>query len=168
MGRKSHQQQVNEVNQKALEVCLDENLKASGFRKKGPTWYRMNKDVLLIVDLQKSQYGGQYYMNLAFVPPGLDVEGMPTPKEHKCPIRIRATTAFPRNKNAINSMLDLEQDAREETRRIALSDILVSSVLPLMERVSALIGLVTELKEGVLQDAMVTIDAQRLLGIKIE
>ena len=45
------------------------------------------------------------------------VEGMPTPKEHKCPIRIRLTSAMPERRKDIDALFDLEQPHLSDSQR---------------------------------------------------
>ena len=81
---------------RAMKGCAEikepffQTLRDAQFVKKGSdTWYYPGQDVWLVANLQKSQYGCQYYINIAMWLTPLE---KPTwPKEHQCHIRIRAT-----------------------------------------------------------------------------
>ena len=96
------------MEKKVLEALFERSLVVAGFRKKGSCWYRQLSDILQLIDLQKSSYGKQFYINIACVPRGMQPEGMPFPQEHKCPIRIRLTSAFPAQRERVDKSLDLE------------------------------------------------------------
>jgi len=59
----------------------------NGFSKRRCTWYRRHPDTILVLDLQKSEYGGQYYINLAVALRALNPDEYP--RENKCDIRLR-------------------------------------------------------------------------------
>lgn len=40
-------------------------MKGAGFSKHSGSWYRDTDDVITVAELQKSQYGLQYYVNIA-------------------------------------------------------------------------------------------------------
>ena len=58
-----------------------------GYRKKSTRWYLDGDDVLVVVDLQKSQYGRAYYVNVAFWLRELGDD--PSPPENRCHVRTR-------------------------------------------------------------------------------
>lgn len=68
-------------------------MRENGFRLKGTSWYRIKEDFIQVLNFQKSLYGDDYYLNLAFdlsndllcFPP--DYKFLP---EYRYPIRIRA------------------------------------------------------------------------------
>ena len=96
------------MEKKALELALGGHLCPRGFKKKETAWYCKSAGMLQIVELQKSSFGLQFYLNLCWVPDGMEVEGMPTPNAHKCPIRIRLTALFPEQRDEIEKVFDLE------------------------------------------------------------
>jgi hypothetical protein len=75
------------TNTKQLESAMSEILKDENFQKKGNSWYMDGADSICVINLQKSDWGGQYYVNLGVSLKCL--ESSPFPKEHKCHIRSR-------------------------------------------------------------------------------
>lgn len=64
--------------------------KAHGFKRKGATLYRDQAESIAVVNLQGSQWGGQYYVNVALWLKALgDAD---TPPENKCHVRTRLTS----------------------------------------------------------------------------
>ena len=154
------------MNKKVLEAALHSPLIAKGFVKKGSTWYRKTEDLLQVVDLQKSSFGGQFYVNLCYVPEGVAVEGMPTPKEHKCPIRMRVTSLFRDDRARINKLFDLEdKTVSEEERTEGVRDLLSSSVLPFFDQTSSSTALRAAIEKGLFENGAVTLAARTSLGL---
>ncbi len=75
------------VNAKDLKSVIDAALKSCGFVKRGSTWYRHYPETILVVDLQKDDFGGRYYINLAVALRVLNPGEHPP--ETRCHIRIR-------------------------------------------------------------------------------
>ena len=65
----------------------------NGFRRKSNAWYLPQAETIAVLDLQKSQYGPQYYANVALWL--LPLGDAATPKEGTCQIRTRLTSLFP-------------------------------------------------------------------------
>jgi hypothetical protein len=121
-----------------LHAAISPELIAHGFRRHRQAWYRSTREVVQVFNLQKSQWGEQYYMNL-----GLwlkELGGLATPPESKCHIRIRATE-LPRAK-AIARLLDLDKDVPSVERSNALRAALVAHVFPFFDACSSLDGIV--------------------------
>ncbi len=68
---------------KTLNAALSE----IGYCRQKKTWYLTKPDTVLVVDLQKSQWANDYYINLGVAVRQLDPESIP--KIHKCPISHR-------------------------------------------------------------------------------
>lgn len=78
------------MNTNVIKDTFASCMKASGFNKKGDSWYRRTDDAIVVANLQKSNFGEQYYVNLAA---WLTVVAeAQQPKEHQCHVRLRATS----------------------------------------------------------------------------
>ena len=142
-------------------------LSQQGFKKKGATWYRQAAGTLQAVDLQKSAYGGQFYVNLCFVPEGMEVDGMPFPKVHKCPIWIRIDSAFADSQRQLEELFDLEQQVvAEATRTIGIQDMLIRLVVPFFDQLRESNDLRQAIENGVFKGGSVNLAARRHLGIE--
>jgi hypothetical protein len=72
---------------------FDQFGKEAGLEKKSGSWYGRSDEVISISNLQKSQYGPQYYFNQAFWLRQLGDERFP--KENKSHIRARLGSLLP-------------------------------------------------------------------------
>ena len=75
---------------KELERAITCVLKPLGYRKQSATWHRDRERVVSVVNLQKSQWGDDWYLNLGVYLKALGGESRPA--ENQCHIRCRATT----------------------------------------------------------------------------
>jgi hypothetical protein len=105
------------ANANPIELVLNDVLLPRGFRKKKKTWQLPMDDTILLVDLQRSSWGPQFYINLAvFV---RKLSDNPAPKEKDCHIRNRldsSTGASP----TVAEALDLENTALDDNQRRAV------------------------------------------------
>ncbi|MFD2423652.1 DUF4304 domain-containing protein [Ralstonia solanacearum] len=51
------------IDSKIIKMALGAPLIEAGFKKKSDSWYLGNDEVVILVNIQKSQYGYQYYVN---------------------------------------------------------------------------------------------------------
>jgi hypothetical protein len=116
----------------AVQRAFDRFGKESGFEKKSGSWYRRADEVISVSNLQKSQYGQQYYLNQAFWLCQFGEER--SPKESKCHIRARLGSLLPGQADAIGCLLDLDQPMSDEDRIEQLVGLLRERLLPLIER----------------------------------
>jgi hypothetical protein len=70
-----------------LEAAITPSLKASGFTKKARTWWRHSPDVIQVLNLQKSPYGDNLYVNLGIYVKSLGEEQ--NPPENRCHVQAR-------------------------------------------------------------------------------
>jgi hypothetical protein len=154
------------MDKKELESLLNRYLLNYRFNKKSTSWYRQEKGALQVVNLQKSNFGLQFYVNICFVPDGMEIDGMPRPKEHKCPIRIRLDDAFPQRQNKIKATFDLEDTSLSDRERDAnVSEIVSTLILPFLENMKDAPSIKNSIESGLLDRGMVYLSAKRFLGI---
>jgi hypothetical protein len=156
------------MNTRDLASIIDNVLSKYGFDAKRVTWYRAVQGVLQVIDLQKSSYGGRYFINICCVPDGMSVDGMPAPKEHKCPIRIRLTSAFPDIRDELEKLLDLDNDEIDSLERMdRINSILNTKLIPFMENMKSNETLARSVNDGVFKRGAVSIKARQHLGLDI-
>lgn len=154
------------MDDKTVEALVAKTLAPRGFRKQRRTWHREARNVLQVVNLQKSSWGASFYLNLAFVPEGMSVEGMPRPKEYKCPIRIRLTSAYPDKRAVIERLLNLEDvEMSDEQRTAGIEGMFHDMVLPFMDRLQTVDDLKQAIENGTFNNASVTLAARKHLGL---
>jgi len=157
------------MDTKTLETLFAQALKAQGFKKKRRNWYRQAKDVLQVVNLQKSDWGPQFWLNLALVPEGMTVEGMPQPPHYKCPIRIRLGSAYPDKRAVIDTLLDLEDvGLSDEQRTEGIEKMFHEMVLPFMDRLQTIDDLKRAIDDGTLRRSALDLVAKKHLGLPLE
>lgn len=128
---------------KVLTEAFRQPLKVAGFKKaKSDTWIRRNPDTVSVLNVQKSNYGHQYYINVALWLNALgDVE---SPPEHSCPIRFRWELLIPQDCVSQKTLLDLEDTSMTDPERtMHIASILERYVLPFFSQTATLDGLRT-------------------------
>ena len=101
-------------------------------------WFLRTEEVIVTCDLQKSQYGPLFYLNVGYY---LRSEGSKThPKSHQCHITYRAGQLIGRER-AFNELLDLEHPLDDEMRTTQLYSLLTTELAPRIHRGSTIAGL---------------------------
>jgi hypothetical protein len=138
-----------------VKEALGTPLKEAGFKKKSDSWYWQSDEVVLLVNLQKSQYGDQYYVNEGVALKALGSGDFP--KEHQCHIRFRLTAvASDDETKRIEAAFDLEDTSLPDRQREEEISRLVRDVaLPILQGCSSEIGIAETLKSGKLGKAMI-------------
>lgn len=142
----------------AVKLGIDDALKGSRFRRKGNSWYRETEEAVLLVDVQKSNFGEQYYVNLGVLLRHLLDGGahrLP-PKENQCHIRVRIEALKPDEEAALKGLLDIEDGGLEtEERRQAVSSVITRVALPFLNQCGSLAGILDADARGQLAAALV-------------
>lgn len=146
----------------AVQRAFDKFGKESGFEKKSGSWYRRGDEVISVSNLQKSQYGPQYYFNQAFWLRELGEERFP--KDNKCHIRARLGSLLPEQADRLEHLLDLDFEMPDEPRIDELVGVLGEHLLPLIERGSSVAGRRGLLDEGAFKAAGIRGPAQEALA----
>lgn len=95
-------------------------LKEFGFLKKSNNWYWSNEEVVLVVNLQKSQYGEQYYVNCGVALNVFSDEKFP--KEHLCDIRFRLSAVVPKEqREECEAAFNLENSSISDAERLTIA-----------------------------------------------
>jgi hypothetical protein len=147
----------------AIRQGFDRFGKEAGGEKKSGGWYWRSDEVIAVVDLQKSQYGPQYYVNVAF---WLRAFGdVRYPKSWKSHIRVRLEALPGVELEEVGCLLDLDCNTPDKQRVDELGGLLVASVIPLIRRGASLDGLRSMIGDGTLKAAAIRGPAQEKLGI---
>jgi hypothetical protein len=151
------------TNETALQELITSVLADAGFRKRRSTWFRTRDDTIQVVDLQKSQWGGQYYLNVGVYVRSL---GRATvPKEHECHLRTRLTSLDAQHREKIDAALDLERvDLPGDERRDILATALREVALPFLDQHSTVPQLRQSYRAGLFEPFFITAPARDVLG----
>jgi len=152
--------------QNALARTLDSVATYAGFSKKSGAWYLRQAQTIGIIELQKSQYGPEYYVNVALWL--LALGDSQFPREHKCHIRTRLDQLFPEQEARLKQILDLDCPMDEAAREAQFRAILENHLLPVLAACSTLGGLKSGEGARLVRSSLVTIAAQKLLGLEVK
>lgn len=146
----------------AVQQAFDRFGQDAGFEKKSGSWYRRGDEVVSISNLQKSQYGPQYYFNQGFWLRQLGDERYP--KSNQAHIVTRVEDLLPEAEQRIGELLDLDYEMPDEQRIDELLTLLNQRLLPLIERGDSIAGLRSMVDDGKFAGAGIRGPAQEVLA----
>jgi hypothetical protein len=120
------------ANSKLLQQALAPMLKSVGFRRSGATWHRKNAACIAVVNLQGSQWGPQFYVNLGVYFTELGDKARPC--EAECHIRSRLD-AHVDDRSRLAQLLDFESNIELKARGRELEQALREGGLPWLNHV---------------------------------
>jgi hypothetical protein len=140
---------------KLVHQAVGAPLVAAGFKRKSDTWCSEKEQVTILVNLQKSQYSRQYYVNC-----GISLKclgGNPPKREHLCHVRFRLTAIAPAaDCRLIDSIFDLEDETLADgERREKISSLIRDLALPFLQECSSGEGIAEAIENGKLDHALV-------------
>ena len=147
----------------AIKDAFTAAMKKAGFQKKSDGWYLDADDAILVANLQKSDDGDQYYVNLAVWLKALGEVAFP--KEYQCHIRMRAWRLEPEQRKYLEGELfNLENpEISDATRRELVRSFLETKAIPFLRSCSTLRGLKQLYRENRLKGAAIMVRAQQIL-----
>lgn len=113
-----------------VEAPVAALLKPLGFRKRRSTWHLLRPETVLVVNVQKSEFGPTCYVNLGVYLRALGPEK--TPPEYRCHIRTRLDR-LPDAPSTLLASLDLESPLTPDQRAAALRHHVLTSAIPWLE-----------------------------------
>jgi hypothetical protein len=145
---------------------MSQQLQILGFKRKANSWIRTSAEVSQVTNLQKSNYGRQYYINLGFLPRelGQDTNEYVHPRHEKCPIRMRIEDLLPNAPQEIAEVLDLEKEAITPDHRAKRVTEIIVSVSPILDRLLTAEGLKHAYADGTFKRALIMLRAKALFG----
>jgi meiotically up-regulated gene 157 (Mug157) protein len=136
-----------------IQQTFDNFGKSAAMVKQSGTWYRNTNDVIQAMNLQKSQYGPSYYVNVGWWLRSLgDVK---FPKDHQWHIGIRLESLAANRAEEIKALMDLESGISERERGRQLHELFESELRPALDRTRSVDGLRALRREGRLKAAAV-------------
>jgi hypothetical protein len=119
------------MNKSVLESAIDRQLAARGWRRRGSSWYAETTESISAINLQKSQWGGQFYLNIGLYYRALGDERFP--EEHKLHLRGRLSSITEASRLDLDTVLDLEQPLPDEERTRSLEAAVLEVAVPYLE-----------------------------------
>jgi hypothetical protein len=138
----------------------------SGFRKEGSTWYCRERDAILVISPQKSQYGAQFFVNVGVY---FTVFGTkPKPREEECHLRGRLTSLIDKeDKRAVERALDFEDTSIDgSVRKEIVTGALRDRAVPLLKACSTLMGVTEQRQAGALSGVLLNYQILEALDSK--
>ncbi len=149
-------------NSKLLQRALAPLLKLHGFKKLGATRRKITGDTIEILNLQGSQWGPSFYINLGVYFRALGhIDGA---CEYDCHIRTRLSELVP-DRARFNALLDFEQSALQGVRASELEAIVAEYALPWLTRISTIDGAREYCSTQPLRSPWIVKEARELLGV---
>ncbi len=114
-------------------------LASAGFKRRSRTWYRAAPVGLLVVNVQKSNWGQQFYVNFGVYVRALGDEAFPP--IHHCHFYARAASLDREQQPHWEAVMDLEKPMDDALRREEFTNLLTARVLPFLDRLTTTEGL---------------------------
>lgn len=147
-----------------IVACVERELKSAGFSKKSGTWYQDQGETWALVNLQKSQYGQQYYVNV-----GLELkvlEQTPRLQESQWAISLRANFLPGVDDGRLKTLLDAEDTSVDAAERdTELGDFVRRRLLPFMGGLKTNDDLREAIARGLLVHGLVRPEVKRALAM---
>lgn len=136
---------VSVANMKDLERIITDCVRPKRFRKKQQNWYFDTDDCVEMINLQKDDFGGRFYINLGIMVKYLDQT--PEPKEYKCHVRIRLDRLVD-DRERLMKALNLEDiSITSDERFAAISEAINNHALPFLNSMGTVDGVKKVLSE---------------------
>jgi hypothetical protein len=153
------------LNRKELVKQIEHVLAPRGYLKRGPAWYRHFPETILVLDLQKSDYGGQFYINLGVTLPELCESEYPA--ENHCDVRMRLGGAFS-DRPYVAKVFDLENATFGNNDREKAIQELIAYGADWLEKFSSKQAIVNQIKQSEDICCHTTLKLKRFLNLPIE
>ena len=152
------------MSRNVIQATFDGFMDSAGFSKTSGSWYRITDEVITVVELQKSQYGLQYYVNIALWLRPLGEAR--TPKEHVCHVRTRLSQLVGGEEDQLAALLDLDVPVPEDQRAEDLTSFLTVHLGPVLEAVASIKSLREDPGQKVVAASLVRGPAQKLVAVQ--
>jgi hypothetical protein len=131
--------------------------------RKSSSWYIRSSEILIVLNLQKSQWGTRYYINVSAFLDG-DAFVNTSPPEYKGDIRFRIEQVLGENhKVQLERILDFENSVDDVSRIDILRGVLLDAALPLIRSMLTRAGIVSLKQNGILKNIVTSAKAAQLL-----
>jgi hypothetical protein len=146
-----------------VRTAMARELRKAGYKVRTNTWCKPCQDTLLVVNLQKSQFGDVHYINL-----GVWVRLLgenEAPKEYQCHIRQRATSLRTEKAKALERALNfVDTEMSPEERETLIAECMRTEAIPFLESLATLEGIQAAVETQQLRGGMVPESLRDLLA----
>lgn len=110
-----------------FKICFDEAAKSSGFEKAFGGWFLESSESIVVLDLQKSNFGNHFELNIKIFVHGIFKKSYARNKEL---VKKYPGNVFRRQPPEFNDALDLDVALDETTRREKLNLLFRQFIIP--------------------------------------
>ena len=148
------------IDKKLFKKSFSLPFDRSGFIKKGQTWDFFGKDVIVVVNLQKCDWGEYYFINVGFY---LKAFGeVDFPLDNQCHLGYRAENFFPEKRGLILVGCSLEKGTPEILADLV--EFLDDQFIPFLKECTEVSKLQELMAKGILNRGLVLREARRYLS----
>lgn len=148
--------------QRFLVDTIGKLLRPAGFKKKSDSWYLSSEETISVINLQKSDFGKLYFVNIGVLLKCICKEDFP--KEYKCHIRFRWTSLIPQDEKKLERLMDFNDEIISDADRLReISRLLEAFILPFFSSAKTLDGLRKLFKSNNWPVCLVNVKAQEVL-----
>lgn len=128
-----------------LKKEFDFLAKANGFEKDFEGWFKISNETILVIELQKSNFGNMYYVNIK-----LFIQGVFGNIYKKCKrlVKIDVGNIFFRVPDKYSCFLDLEAPLDDQERKLGLKEMFNNFIAPFSDKASTREGIKALYNEG--------------------
>ena len=148
------------IDKKTFKKTIAIPFQKAGFVKKGQSWYLDGNDALIVINLQKSNWGERYYINMGI---WLKAFGEASfPQFNHCHLYYRVENFFPENRELILFGCSLENSSPEILAE--LTGFIESQLIPFLQSCTVISRLREMMIQGALEGGFVRLDAREDLN----
>ena len=148
------------IDQKVFKRTVASSLENSGLVKNGrQSWYLHGKDIIIVINLQKSNWNELYYINIGIWLNALGEASFPL--HNHCHLHYRVESLFPRQRELIYNGCYLEKGNIELLKD--LTTFIESELSPLLQECTNEARLKELFSQGSMENGLVTVEARRYL-----
>ena len=152
------------IEKTTLKKAFGETLHDAGFVSKSGSWYRSGSDAVVVLNLQKSDFGNYFYLNVGINLKALSDE--PFPKSNQCHIGIRADNLVAED-DVLPLNMGINLDEGDDQYLKGFIDLMNMKVLPLIGEFLRLQQLREHYKKLTFKKALLFWQARELLEMPI-
>lgn len=119
----------------AIREIFDKFARSENLEKRSGSWYQRGDDLITVLELQKSNFGDRYFVNIAIWLTAIEPASFP--KENKCHIRTRLTELVP-DASAVDGLLNLDTPLDDAQRVERLNQMFREQLNPILQTTTSL------------------------------
>jgi hypothetical protein len=129
------------MNNNEFKVFLNDIFKTFGFKRKGNNWFSENNELIKVINLQKSNFGNQYYINYGYILKSLKLD------KFEMHIFHRLSSLDKKENERIKELLDFEGNIDDSQRKSELKSFLEKNLIQSLIQINSEIDILNELKQ---------------------